>query len=176
MLGEVADVDFVGAEDIARQRLQASGDQLGEGRFAVAVLAEQRDAVVVVDAQIEVAQDRLVRVVAGRCAFDAEQRAGEHLGRVGQQERDDAVVNLRRDRLHLGQRLDAALRLARLRGLGLEAVDEGLDMAALVVLLLLELQFEPLLLAPRLLEIVVAARVEGELAAVEMQDAVQRRG
>ena len=85
-------------------------------------------------------------------------------------ERHHALVELRRDRLHLGQRLDAALRLRGLGRLGLEAVDEDLDAAALLVLLLLQLQFEPLLLAPRLLEVVVAAGVERELAAVEVQD------
>ena len=85
-------------------------------------------------------------------------------------ERHDAIVDLRCDRLHLCERLDAALRLRRLAGLRLEAVDECLKMPALLVLLLLELHFEALLLAPRFLEIIVAARVEGQLALVEMQD------
>ena len=89
-------------------------------------------------------------------------------------ERHDAIVDLRRDRLHLRERLDAALRLRRLAGLRLEAVDECLQMPALLVLLLLELHFEPLLLAPRFLEIVVAARVEGQLALIEMQDRADR--
>jgi hypothetical protein len=72
--------------------------------------------------------------------------------------------------LHAGQRLDAALRLAGLRRLGLEAGDERLDVAALVVLLLLELEVEPLLLAPGLLEAIVAAGVERELALRQVQD------
>ena len=62
------------------------------------------------------------------------------------------------------------MRLGGLGGLGLEAGDERLDVAALVVLLLLELEVEALLLAPGLLELVVAAGVEGELALREMQD------
>ena len=61
-----------------------------------------------------------------------------------------------------------------LGGLGLEAGDERLDVAALVVLLLLELEVEALLLAARLLELVVAAGVERELALGQMQDRADR--
>jgi hypothetical protein len=48
------------------------------------------------------------------------------------------------DRLHPRQRLDAALRLTRLRGLGLEAGDERLDVAPLIILLLLQLEIKAL--------------------------------
>ena len=75
-----------------------------------------------------------------------------------------------------GQRLDAALRLRRLGRLGLEAGDEGFQVLALVVLLLLQLQVEVELGAPRRLEVVVAAGVERELAAIEMQDGADRSG
>jgi hypothetical protein len=46
--------------------------------------------------------------------------------------------------------------------------------AALVVLLLLELEVEALLLAAGLLELVVAAGIERELALREMQDRADR--
>ena len=108
--------------------------------------------------------------VAGGGALQPDQRAGERLGRIGEQERRHPLLDLLGDRLHARQRLDAALRLGRLRGLGLEAGDERLDVAALVVLLLLELEVEALLLAPRLLELVVAAGVERELALGQVQD------
>ena len=58
----------------------------------------------------------------------------------------------RRDRLQLGQQLQPRLRLARLGGLGAEAVDEGLHVLALRLLLLGELAVERLPLAPLALE------------------------
>ena len=52
---------------------QRAGDHLGEGRFAGAVDAEQADAVVDVEPQVEVAQHRRA-VVADRAAFELHQR------------------------------------------------------------------------------------------------------
>jgi hypothetical protein len=52
MLREIGDVELGRAHDAAFLGLEPFGDQLGEGGLAVAVRAEQRDAVVVVDAQI----------------------------------------------------------------------------------------------------------------------------
>ena len=64
--------------------------------------------------------------------------------------------------------------LARLGGLGLEAVDEGLQPLALRLLLLGELEVERLALAALALERRVAAAVERQLAAVEVQDPIDR--
>ena len=50
------------------------GEQLGEGRFAVAVRAQKRDAVILVDAQIEIAQHRLA-AIADAHVFKAQQAA-----------------------------------------------------------------------------------------------------
>ena len=47
MLGEKADVELVGAHHFAAHRREAPADQFGEGRLAVAVGAEQADAIVV---------------------------------------------------------------------------------------------------------------------------------
>jgi hypothetical protein len=84
--------------------------------------------------------------------------------------RHNAVVDLRRDWLQLRQCLDAALHLSRLARLRLEAVDESLQVPALLILLLHQLQFEPLLFAPRFLKAVIAAGVERQPALIEMQD------
>ena len=176
MLGEIADIDLLRAKHMARKRRKFSGDELRERRFAVAVLTQQRDSVVVVDAQIEAAQDGSPGVVAGARRLDPQQRACDHLLRVRKVERHDAIVDLRRDRLHLRQRLDAALRLRRLARLGLEAVDERLQMPALLILLLHQLHFEPLLFAPRFLEVVVAAGVERQLSAYRGAGSNRRRG
>ena len=53
----------------------------------------------------------------------------------------------RGDRLELRQQLEARLRLARLGGLGAEALDEGGQVLALRLLLLGELEIERLALA-----------------------------
>ncbi len=51
VLGEIPDAQLAGAAHFAGERGQPAGDQLGEGGFAVAVGAEQGDAVVHVDAR-----------------------------------------------------------------------------------------------------------------------------
>src|SRR5690606_15997434 len=74
------------------------------------------------------------------------------------------------DGLHAREHLYAALGLRRLARLRLEACDEGLDPAALVVLPLLEMKELAQALASHVLEGIVRARVEGELAPIQMQD------
>ncbi len=58
VLREVADAQFRAAPYLALHRLEPAGEQLRQRRLAVAVGAEQRDAVVHVDAQHKAAQDR----------------------------------------------------------------------------------------------------------------------
>src|SRR6185369_15437268 len=117
---------------MTRQRLQLAGDELRQCRLAVAVLAKKRDAIVVIDPEIEAAQYGLFSRVTGSRSFEPQKRAGDRLLRVGKMKRHNAVVDLRRDRLQLRQRLDAALRLRRLAGLRLEAIDESLQVPALL--------------------------------------------
>ena len=112
--------------------------------------------------------------VADGSFLEPDQWTCERLGWAREGERHHPLFDLLGDRLHARQRLDAALRLRGLGGLGLEALDERLDVAALVVLLLPELQIEALLLAARFLELVVAACVEGELALAEVQNGPDR--
>ena len=112
VLGEIADHDLVGGVAPARHRREAPGDQLGERALAVAVGAEQADAVVGIEPQVEVLQHRVVGHVADGGVLEPDQRAGERLGRVGEQEGRDPLLDLLGDRLHARQRLDAALRLA----------------------------------------------------------------
>ena len=102
------------------------------------------------------------------------QRRRQRALRRGQVERRHVLLDRRGDRLQLGEALDARLRLGRLRGLGLEAVDEALQVRALGLLLGLGRGLEPGLLGPALLEVVVAAGVEFELAAGDVQDRVDR--
>ena len=99
-------------------------------------------------------------------------RRGHGLHRLGKAERPHRVVDQRGDRLHALQRLDARLRLPRLRGLGAEAVDEGLHVLARGFLLDAALLLQLALLGALALELVVAAAPEGQLLLVEMDDRV----
>ena len=170
VLGEIADHELVGGMAPPHHRRKPAGHQPRECTLAVAVGAQQADAIVGIEPQVEALQHRLGRHVADRGVLQPDERAGEGLGRVGKQEGRNALRDGLRDRLHARQRLDAALRLGGLRGLGLEARDERLNAAPLVVLLLPELGIEALLLAPRLLEGIVAAGIERELALAQVQD------
>ena len=99
---------------------------------------------------------------------------GDSASGVGEVEAGHAVLDHRRDRLHPLQRLDPALRLPRLRGLGAEAVDEGLHVRPRRVLLLLlgHLLLEPG--AAGVVEGVVVALVERQLLPVQVQDRPDR--
>ena len=68
MLGEIADPQLGRADHLAGERRELAGEQLGEGRLAVAVGAEQRDPVVRVEAQIEAVQHHVVAVAGGGAA------------------------------------------------------------------------------------------------------------
>ena len=61
MLREIADRESFGARDPAGEGLQLVGQQLDQRRLAIAVEAQQRDAVVGVDAQGDAIEHRLFR-------------------------------------------------------------------------------------------------------------------
>ena len=62
MLGEKAHLHFGGTLDLAGHGLQTPRHQLGEGGFAIAISAEQADAVIIGDKQIQPAQNRCVAI------------------------------------------------------------------------------------------------------------------
>ena len=99
-------------------------------------------------------------MIGGDSGFSGEGR------RIGRTE----FVDDRGDRLHFGEEFQARLRLARFRRLGAEAVDEGLQMFALLFLLLGALDGEELRLAPLLFEGGVVALIERQLSPLEMQN------
>ena len=172
VLGEVADPELRGGDLAPGDRRQPVGEQLRERGLALAVLPEQRDPVVLVDAEVEVAEHR-PPVVADADVLEPDDRRRQLLRRR-EVEAGDVVLDHRGDRLHPLERLDPALRLPRLRRLGAEAVDEGLHVGARRVLLLL---LRHLLLEPcpaGVVEGVVAALVERQLLPVQVQDRVDR--
>ncbi len=60
-------------------------------------------------------------------------------------ERKDLPIDDGRHRFHFGEHLQARLRLCRFRCLGAEAINEGLQMPALIVLFLFLLELDRLL-------------------------------
>ena len=152
VLGEIADIKLLRPRDAARHRRELAGQELHQGRFAVAVGAQQRDAVVGIDSQRQLAQHRTAGLVTDRHVVDRDDGRRQHLGRRRKRDRPHLVVDDRGRRLELGQQLQPGLRLARLGGLGAEPVDERLQVLALRLLLLGELRIEQLALAARALE------------------------
>ncbi len=86
VLGEIGDLEIVRTLEPAAEGVESAGDQLGEGRLAVAVGAEQRDAVVVVDPEVEAGEHRAVRVIADRDVLHGDDRRRHRLRRLGKRE------------------------------------------------------------------------------------------
>jgi hypothetical protein len=117
-----------------RQRHRA-GDGLDQRGLALAVGAEDADALAGQHRAVDAAQMVVSPPSSGS-------RSGVHrqhgVGQVGgflELEGELGIGQHRRDLLHALQRLDPALRLLGLAGLGLEAVDELLQVGDLVLLL-----------------------------------------
>lgn len=174
MLREIGDRQLVGARHLAGEGRKAPGEQFYKCRLAVAVGAEQRDAVVIVDAQGDSAEHRCCRVVTDGGVVDGDDRRREDFLRRGKADLAHVFGDQRRDRLQPLQHLDAGLRLPGLRGLGLEAVDKGLQARAFGFLALDGLGIQQLARGALLLEGGIGALVERELAALQMQDLVDR--
>src|ERR1043165_6982228 len=77
MLREVADRKPIGTHHLPGLRCQSAGDELRDGRFAVAVRAEERDAVVAIDAQRQPPQHGFAGSVANGNAVERDDRRGE---------------------------------------------------------------------------------------------------
>ena len=108
-----------------------------ERRLADAVGTDERDAVAALDMQAEVCEHHHVAVrLPGVCQLQHHPAA---LAAPREVEVDLLPLGGHFDRHHLLQQLDAALHLGRLRGLIAEPVDEHLDAADLLVLLVLGL-------------------------------------
>ena len=171
VLREIGGLKFRRPAHLARHRGQSPAEQLAEGRLAVAVRAEQRDAVIRQQGQVQPRQ-HLALAIAGADILQRDHRRGEGLLGPRQAEGLNVAIDDHRDLAHFLKALHPRLSLAGLGGLGLEAVDEGLQVLAFRVLLFpgageLHLLFGALLGEGR-----IAAAVERELALVEVQDVV----
>ena len=168
MLCKEADAQLAGGGDLAAHRFQALRQQLRQSRFALAILAEQGDAVVLVDAQVQALEHHLA-IIADRYAVGGDDGGGK-LVRLREGELGPRLVFRRADRLHLLQHLDARLRLFRLAGLCLEAVDEALQVRPAQILLLRRCRLHRPLRRPLPGELIVGAGIVGERAVLQMQD------
>ncbi len=175
VLGEIGDPDPVRARHLAGERREASGQKLGQRRLAVAVGAEERDAVVGIDPQGEPPQHRACRLVADRHLVDGEDRRRKRLVGGGDGDPAHVVLDAHVDRLQLGEQLHPRLGLARFRRLGAESLDESGEALALGLLALGEAEIKRQPLVALALERGVVATIEGEPIALEMQDRVRLR-
>ncbi len=145
--------------------------QPGERGLAVSIAAQQGDAVIGVDAQVKPLQHRLIGCIADRRHVERDQRRLQFAWRR-EVEAQAGIVGERRDRLHFCQHLGARLGLLGSRGARAVAGDIILQSSALRILGCLgrgELRGAFGALA---LEVVIAAGVERDLAAIEMKDGV----
>ena len=176
LLGKVADVQALAFEHFAFNRRQRAGDGFHHGGLALAVGAQNADALA--------GQHRLADVLhddRGRCAFgcvfrgrvaevdvlDRQHGVGQ-VGRLFELEGEVGFGQQRRDFLHAVQRLDAALRLLGFAGLGLEAGNELLQVGDFVLLLGVSALLQRHLLGAQVFKLAVVAAVAREFGALDV--------
>ena len=170
MLGEVTHREaFAVASPPAVQR-ELAGEQFDQRRFAGAVAPQQADALAGAQGERDIAQHRRA-VVADRGLVERDQRIGRR--RRGTKAEGERRIDMGgADQLHAFERLDAALRLARLGRLGAETIDEGVQVGALALLLFEHRLLLREALAALALEGGVAAGIQGEALLLDMGDMI----
>ncbi len=170
ILGEIADAHLARGVHRAVHRLELRGEQPRERGLTVTVATEQRDAVVGIEPEVEPLEHRL-GAVADRRHVERDQRRAKFV-RAREIEMQARIVEQLGDRLHPGERLDSALRLLRGRGAGGVAGDIILELLAFGLLFRARRGELRLALGALALERVVAARIERQLAAIEVEDVI----
>jgi hypothetical protein len=155
----------------ALHRVEPARQELGQGRLAVAVGAQERDAVVGVEPEVEAVEHDLAVVADARLVERDQRRCGYLRRREG--EDDVRLPDRGRQLAHPFEPLDPALGLGGLARLRAEAVDERLDVRPLRLLLRPALLQQLAPLGPARGEGVVVAVVGLELAALEVDDALR---
>jgi hypothetical protein len=180
VLGEVAELEVAAFFAHTGQGLQFTGQQFHQRGFAGAVAAEQADAAVGAQGEAKLVEDYLPAkrrpryakprlAVADSCIVDQQQRIGK-AARLGEAEAEGRVDVGGLDLAHPGQHLDPALRLARLGGLGTEAVDVALQVRRLALLLGRQCQVVGQALGARSLAGRVVAGEKLQLAVLDGED------
>ena len=159
MLGKIADAHFRRGFPIARCGLQLAHQQLDQGGFARAVGPQQRNARTGAQHQIDVVEQGSCRH-SRNWLFPARSSSVRAALRRFDFQLEMAMIDMRRgDALQPFQRLDAALRLLGLAGLGAEAADEILEVGDLCLLLRKGLVLLHGALGAGALEVVVVCRL-----------------
>ena len=172
LLGEIADLQALAFGDLAAQRLVHARDRFHHGRLALTVGTENADALTRQHRAVDAAHDDVLPAVF---SFIAAGDFVEHQHRIGQIERlaefkrEVRSCQHRRQPFHPLQRLDPALRLLGLAGLGLEAVDELLKVLDAVLLLAKGRSLQDHALGTHLFESGVVAAIAHQLGVVQMQ-------
>ena len=126
MLGEIAKLDALRQTDVAAKRRQFTGQQFNQRRFTRTVAAQQPDTRPWHQVELNRVEDDSV-AIAGADFFHFQQRIGQAFWRT--EAKVERVIHVGRgDKLHTLKHFDAALRLLRFAGFGLEAIDETLQM------------------------------------------------
>ena len=133
MLGKIADAQLGGPCDLAVLRHQFARQELGQGRFALTIAAQQRNAVVLIDPQVQLFQNGRP-AIAHSAAVHVDDGWGQFF-RLWEGKDHGLRLFGRGDQRHLFQHLDARLGLHGFRCLGFETIDKALQMRAAGVLL-----------------------------------------
>ena len=168
MLREVADAQALRRVAHPRQRREFAGNRAQQGRFAGAVRTEQADAFAGEQRPVDVRENPPLAVTE-RDVLEPHELAGLDLGGA-KLERERTVDVRGRDQLHALERLDPALRLLGLGGLGAKAIDVAAQMGDLFLLLRMRRLLQGERLRVFALEGRVVTRVGVELVAVDMND------
>ena len=172
VLREIADFEALRHEPSAAARRQGSGERFEKRRLARAVGSEKTDALAGEQVPVEMGKDwrPLVFVaVAERDVGEPHELPRREVD-CGKREFERTVDMRRGDALHPFKRLDPALRLLRLRGLGAEPVDECLQVRDLPLLLGVGRLLQGELQRALALELRVVAAVCLELLRVDVHD------
>ncbi len=170
MLGKVAHHQVLATGQTAGQRLQFTRQVLDQCRLAGAVRAEQTNTCARRELQLDLLQNGFVAIPQTRIR-QVQQRAGD-LHRLTKYEVERRINVGRRQLFHALQRLDPALGLTGLGGLGLEPGDVAFHVRALRLLLLESLLLLRQTLGTRAFERGVAATVEGDFLLFDVGDVV----
>ena len=168
VLGEMADAQLAGTGDRSFERRKPARKKCGQGGFPLAIGTEKGDAVIRVDPRLDVREHRPA-VIADGNLLQRQRRRG-HRFRVGEGEAGLLGQGRRGDLAEPLDHLQPRLGLPRLGGLGTETIDEGLQMGLHLGLAARFGRGVAQSFRMAALEFVITAGVEGQPAALEMED------
>ncbi|VVN49389.1 hypothetical protein PS639_06357 [Pseudomonas fluorescens] len=166
VLGKVTDHGVLAAGQTTGQGLELAGEVLDQGRFTCTVGAEQTDSRARGQLQLDLLQHGFVAVTQTRVG-QVDQRTGD-LRRLAEDKVERGIDVGGGQLFHPLQRLDPALGLSGLGGLGLEPGDIAFHVRTLHLLLLVGLLLLGQTLGTGAFECGITAAVQGDLALIDV--------